>query len=31
VNGSPVEWVSLSDGDEITIGPHVLVYRSTGT
>jgi Mg-chelatase subunit ChlD len=31
VNGSPVEWVSLSDGDEITIGPHVLAYRSTGT
>lgn len=28
VNGNPVEWVSLSDGDQLTIGPHVIDYRS---
>jgi VWFA-related protein len=32
LNGEPVEWSSLGDGDELTVGPFVLKYtRTNGT
>lgn len=28
VNGRPIEWAVLNDGDELRVGPHTITYRS---
>ena len=31
VNGSRVEWSALADGDEVTVGRHLIVFLDTAT
>jgi hypothetical protein len=28
INGRPIEWAVLNDGDELQIGPHTITYTA---